>query len=179
MHRRVVELIGYLDAQRALLRAAFDAVPPSLRGFAPNPDCWSAANIVEHLAIVEGRVARRLQSLIDAARAAGAGPDMSSDPILPTLPLQMVATRARRVAAPEPVRPTGLDADAAWAALEHATPRVHAALRAGEAVDLTQVSMPHPLFGPLTAYAWFGFIGAHEARHAAQIRETYGISTAV
>jgi hypothetical protein len=29
--------------------------------------------------------------------------------------------------------------------------------------------MPHPVFGPLDGYAWFGFIGAHEARHAAQI----------
>ena len=30
---------------------------------------------------------------------------------------------------------------------------------------------PHPLFGPLSAYHWFAFIAAHEARHAAQIRE--------
>ena len=27
------------------------------------------------------------------------------------------------------------------------------------------------VFGPLDLYTWFAFIGAHEARHAAQIRE--------
>jgi hypothetical protein len=33
------------------------------------------------------------------------------------------------------------------------------------------VSWPHPRFGPLTGYQWIAFSGAHEARHAAQIRE--------
>jgi hypothetical protein len=36
------------------------------------------------------------------------------------------------------------------------------------------VSMPHSVFGPSSAYHWFAFVGAHEARHAAQIREIAG-----
>jgi hypothetical protein len=50
MHPRTRELLEYLDAQRAVLRDAFDAVPPELQNTAPAPDRWSAAANVEHLA---------------------------------------------------------------------------------------------------------------------------------
>jgi hypothetical protein len=41
--------------------------------------------------------------------------------------------------------------------------------RAGLAVGT--VSMPHPVSGPSSAYHLFAFVGAHEARHATQIRQ--------
>ncbi len=44
-------------------------------------------------------------------------------------------------------------------------------LHAGDGLAIGTLSLPHPLFGPLTAYHWLAFVGAHEARHAAQIRE--------
>jgi hypothetical protein len=44
-------------------------------------------------------------------------------------------------------------------------------LNASDRLALGTLSMPHPLFGPLSAYHWLAFVGGHEARHAAQIRE--------
>ncbi|BDH60035.1 hypothetical protein MTP04_01650 [Lysinibacillus sp. PLM2] len=37
--------------------------------------------------------------------------------------------------------------------------------------DLTEMAMPHPVFGSLTLGQWISFIGYHEKRHLAQIEE--------
>lgn len=176
MHARIRELQTYLDEQRAVLRAAYDAVPEPLRDAPPAPGRWSPSNVVEHLAIVEGRVAAALRKRIDEARANLLGPDPSSDPILPSLPLARVVDRETRVNAPDVAHPTGLRGGDAWAALERASATLRETLTAGDGLDLTRVMHPHPIFGELDAYAWFGFIGAHEARHAGQIREDYVIA---
>jgi len=161
----------YLEDQRAVLREAFDAVPVALRDRQPAPDRWSAAGIVEHVAIVEARVAAALAEKIASARAEGAPPERSADPILATIDTRIVLNRSTRVTAPGTVVQAGLPAHAAWAALERAGAAVREALVAGDGVALGTVMHPHPLFGPLSAYHWFAFIAAHEARHAAQIRE--------
>src|SRR6266850_7286303 len=172
MHPRTQELLEYLDAQRAALRAAFDAVPPDVRNRPPAPGRWSVAAVIEHLAIVDGRIAKLIAKRVAEAREAGIGPETSTDPILPAIDTARVLNRATRVAAPEMVRPTGLvDADAAWAALERSTAAVRQAMAEADGLALCDVMHPHPLFGPLSLYYWIAFVGAHEARHAAQIRE--------
>ena len=171
MHPRTRELLDDLDAQRAVLRDAFTAVPLSRRDTPPAPNRWSAAGIVEHLAIIEQRLAGLLSAKIAAARAEGLAPESSTDPILPTIDTAKVLDRSTRVTAPPTGRPTGLPADAAWAALERAGAAVRDALVSGDGLALDTVLHPHPLFGPLSAYYWFGFLAAHEGRHAAQLRE--------
>lgn len=37
--------------------------------------------------------------------------------------------------------------------------------------DLTELAMPHPVFGSLTLGQWISFIGYHEKRHLTQIEE--------
>jgi hypothetical protein len=69
------------------------------------------------------------------------------------------------------IQPTGLRADAAWAAIERAGTALREAVTAADGLALGGVSWPHPRFGPLTAYHWIALCGAHEARHAAQICE--------
>jgi hypothetical protein len=44
-------------------------------------------------------------------------------------------------------------------------------VNANDGLAFGTVSMPHPDFGPSSAYHWFAFVGVHKARHAAQIRE--------
>ena len=171
MHPRIRELLDHLDRERAVLRAAFEAVPPELRDRAPGPGRWSAAGIVEHLAIVEQRVAGALAEKMAAARAGGVGPDTEEGPILPALDLTRIHSRTNRVNAPETAHPKGLSADAAWTALERAGEAVRATLRSGDGLALGSVEHPHPAFGSLTLYHWFAILGGHEARHAAQIRE--------
>ena len=171
MHARVVELIEYLDRQREVLRAAFHDVPPELRDRSPSPGRWSAAGVVEHLAILQPRLAGILSTRIAEARAAGAGPETSFEPLLPTFDLDRVVDRTTRATAPETGQPKGLTASDAWEALERGTPLIREALVAGSDLALNEIMHPHPRFGPMSVYQWVAFAGAHEARHAAQIRE--------
>jgi hypothetical protein len=79
--------------------------------------------------------------------------------------------RTNRIAAPDAIQPTGLDAQAAWMALEESTTAFRTAIKEGDGLALSAISMTHPLFGSLSLYQYIAFAGAHEARHAAQIRE--------
>ena len=71
MHPRTRELLTHFDAHRTILKSAFDCVPPDRRNKPPEPGRWSTANVVEHLAIVEGRPpeeAGELRSHLDESR---------------------------------------------------------------------------------------------------------------
>lgn len=174
MHPRTLELLNYLDTSRATLQSAFGAVQPVLRTYPPAPGRWSAAAVVEHVAIVERRVSKLLETQIAAAQAEGrAQRERDATPILPTIGLNRVLDRTNPVTAPDVAQPTGLDAETAWAALEQAGAAVRHALESADGLALGAITAPHPLFGPLTFYEWFAFLGAHEARHACQIREDY------
>ena len=171
MHPRIGELLDHLDAERAVLRQAFEDVPPEWRDRELAPGRWSVAGIIEHLAMVEQRVAGALAEKIAAARAEGVGPDTAEGPVLPSLDLTRIRSRATRVNAPERSHPTGLPADAAWQALERAGEAVRETLRSGDGLALGSIEHSHPLFGSISLYHWFAILGSHEARHAAQIRE--------
>lgn len=171
MHPRTRELLDYVNQQRKVLRAAFDTVPPSMRDRSPASGRWSTAGVIEHLAIVETRGAGRLSVRIAEVRAEGLGAELSTDPVLPTLNVTRVIDRTARFTAPDALQPTGLGADAAWASLEQAGGAIRDAFKAGDGLALGTVSIPHPAFGPISLYQYFAFMGAHEARHAAQIHE--------
>jgi len=173
MHPRIVELLKHLDTHHADFRKAFETVPKDRRNVRSAPDRWSAANVVEHVAIVNGRVAGRFAKQIAEARAAGHAAESAADPILPTIDLTRVLDRSpeRRIQAPDPIQPTGLDADAAWSALEQSNAALRDALASGDGLALGTLMAPHPLFGQLSIYQWAAFTGAHQARHALQLRE--------
>src|SRR5262245_21122944 len=93
---------------------------------------------------------------------------------LPTLDLARLVDRSYGVTASEAVQPQGgLDANAAWAALEATRQAFREAILSGDGLALGEVvhPRPHPVFGVLNLYQWVAFAGGHEARHTAQIRE--------
>ncbi len=171
MHPRTRELLAYFDTHRAILKSAFDSVLPERRSKPPETGRWSTANVVEHLAIVEGRMAGILSSRIREERAAGLAGETSSEPMLPNLDMARVSDRTTRVQAPDFALPTGLDAAAAWTQLEVATAALRAMLLSGDGLALANVIHPHSKLGPMSVYQWIAFLAAHESRHAAQIRE--------
>src|SRR5690348_12486444 len=129
MHPRTRELLDYLHDNRKILRGAVDGVAPALRDEMPPHGGWSVANVLEHLAIVEKRVAMRIAASIGEARNAGLGPDTSTEPILPTINLKPLLDRDRKITAGQAVQPTGqLNASDAWSALEESTKIVHGML---------------------------------------------------
>ena len=172
MHPRIAELLDYLDAQHHALRAAVDRVPAERRGQRPAPDRWSVAEVLEHLMLVDGGVARLLSKRVAEARANGLGTETGTTTLLDTMDLERVRDRSRPITAPDRVQPRNeLDADAALAALERARGELRDAVLAADGLALGELVAPHPVLGPLDFYEWIAVSGGHEARHTAQIDE--------
>jgi hypothetical protein len=172
MHPRSEEVLNYLDQTRKELRAAVDSVPANARNTQPAADQWSVAQVLDHLAIVHGRVAAGVGKWIAVARGTGLGPETATTSVLNTIPTERILDRSRKVQAPEAILPrTDVDAETAWTELEQAHEKLRTALLSGDGLALEQVIQPHPVLGPLNMYQWVLFNGSHEARHTLQVRE--------
>jgi hypothetical protein len=172
MHTHLTDVLARLDEARASLRAAIDTVPSSLQRQRPGPDRWSAAEVLEHLTLVEQIFGGRIVKAIDAACSTGLGTEAHPRAALPDPVAQRMSDRVNKRQAPEPARPTGaIDVAAGWAALE----TVHATLRASlagcDGLALSQVTLDHPFFGVMSVYQWVELMAAHEERHTEQIKE--------
>lgn len=172
MQPRTSELLAYLDAADRELDAALAATPPESRQTRADPERWSVAEIVEHLGIVHRTAGALLESTIASAREAGLKSETDHDPVVQNAEVQRMTNRGFKIQTPERARPTGdVDAETAHAQLVDARARVRALLIAADGAALGEVVALHPALGPIDAYRWFVFFGAHQKRHAAQIRE--------
>jgi hypothetical protein len=172
MHPRLAELVVYAAAQRMALLDAVSTVPESLRDRRPNPECWSIAEVLEHLHRVERGIARLLLRTIERGREAGIPMERESGSLLGCLDGYRLLQRDRHLDAPEPVSPRGeVSAAEGLAALAVSRQDLLAAVRSGDGLALGQLSFVHPLLGSLDLYQWILFVGQHEARHAEQIAE--------
>jgi uncharacterized damage-inducible protein DinB len=180
MHSRTAEVLTHLGQFRAVLRDAVDQVPPSQREQRPAPDRWSVAEILEHLGIVERGITGLLRKQLEVARAAGLGQEQATDSVLPLIPIQQVVDRDWRIEANARVQPTGgLTAAAAWQVLLDRRQKLRRFLEEADGLALGElmIPVPHPRLGLLNGWQWLVFLGAHEGRHAAQIREQAGAVT--
>ena len=172
MHPRISELLAYTDEQRARLRSTAQNVPAAHHATSPGPGQWSVLEILDHLRIVEGRIAGLIASKVAEARAQNVAEETDASPILPGFSIDRVLDRGTRLRAPTPLTPTApTNLDEALAALDATRAKFRDAVLAGDGLALGTLSYPHLYFGDLNLYEWIAFTGAHEARHADQIRE--------
>ena len=135
--------------------------------FKPGPQRWSIAQIVHHLAIVDGLV------LGMGAKAISVGTHRESawkdqDEEL----LSRVRDRKKKLQAPNIGSPSSdLSPSAVISAFEAGREELIKFIRNTE-VPLRQYSLPHPVFGDLDCYQWILSLGAHAERHLKQILET-------
>jgi uncharacterized damage-inducible protein DinB len=173
MHPRLTEVIEHADHARLVLLGALDAIPAPLQEARPSEEAWSAAEVIEHLARVERGIAKlhamkvaELQALPVIPRESAALEPMD------TVRFAVVPDRDTRLEAPERTRPTGeLSAHEARTMLLEVRREYLDQLRASDGLALSAATHPHPFFGTLDMYEWVYFIGSHELRHAAQLRE--------
>lgn len=172
MHVRLEELIEHLATQRAVLRAAVDRIAPAMRDEKPAPDRWSVAEVLEHLALIESRIAGLLSSAIASARDQGLRSENETTTVLDPAQMALLLDRNRRVETNESGIPSGrLSANDAWTALETSRRKLLDAVTQADGLALGDLFYPHPILGPLNLYQWIAFVGGHEARHAGQIDE--------
>ena len=171
MHTHLTEVLARLDKARGTLRGAIDAVPPALHHQRPAADRWSAAEVLEHLTLVERIFGRRIVKALDAARS-GLSPEAHPRAPLPDAVEQRMIDRVNKRQAPDPAQPTGtVDVANGWAALESNHSALRAALSGCDGLALSQVTLDHPFFGTMNVYQWIELIAAHEGRHTEQIKE--------
>lgn len=175
MHPRIQEVLDYLDTTRSDLGKAVADVAVTRREERPGPDRWSAAEVLGHLAIIERRIVKMVAARIAAARADGLGPELDTSSVLDSINRVRIIDRRKRVTAPEMVQPqaTG-DATSAWAALQQSRAGLREAVLAADGLALSEITQEHPVLGLINLYQWLIFVGSHEARHTAQIREIAG-----
>lgn len=173
MHPRIQELVDYIAAYRRDVYAAVAAIPEELRERRPAPGHWSVAEVLEHLSLIEGRLAALLTAHVTAARVKNVGPDEETSSVVASfLNIERVTDRKNKIVSPEPVRPTGtLDAKASARALAESRAVMLTALQNADGVALGGLVHTHQVLGPLNMYHWVVALGLHDARHAAQIRE--------
>lgn len=166
------ELIAYLDEQAAVVRAAYESVSVDHRMSRPASDRWSPAEVVHHVSLVNRAVARLLRRLVDQARTLPR--NAHPMPTMENEDFARIVDRSRRFVASESAQPRDTDPARLWADFDASLRQLQELIAAAEGLPLESVSAPHPALGNLTGYEWIAFIGAHAARHAAQIREIAG-----
>jgi uncharacterized damage-inducible protein DinB len=172
IHPRTLELVRHLDTNRAELWLAVEDISPENRERRAAPERWSVAEVLEHLAIVEARVTSRLGDAFEAARAAGMAPDEETGSVVDPSFRERAHDRSKRFKTGEHAEPKGgLTADQAWAKLEDTRQAFLDLLERADGLAVSGITAPHPAFGTLNFHQWAVFLGAHDARHALQIRE--------
>jgi hypothetical protein len=169
-HPRLAEIDDFLEESRAVLLSALSAIPEDRRGARPDQGAWTASQVIEHLALVEGSVAQLLERRAARARDEGLGPDGEASSILGCIDEYHLENRTRRIEAPEMVRPrSDVDADAALASLGESRRALRVAMERVEGLDLGAMRARHPVLGELDLYQWLVMLGRHERRHAQQL----------
>jgi hypothetical protein len=172
MHPRTTEVLAHLDGQRAKLLSAVSSVPAEALTRRPGKDRWSVAEVLEHLTLVEERIAKLLTDRLAAARAGGLGPERDETPVVPTVDVARLLDRSKPLTASEASLPSGEQAaDVSLKRLTDQRRELVAAVLAADGLALGDVLIPHARLGDLNVYQWLVFLGAHEGRHALQIRE--------
>ena len=173
MHPRIQEAFSILDDKRQALRQAVAAVPAALHRARPSDERWSVAEVVEHLAIVEGRIAQMLTEKIGAARNAGLAAETETTPVAPMLDITTVIDRSKPITASEASLPrTGLSTEEGLSLLAERRQGLRDAVTSADGLALGSVEVAHARLGTLNVYQWLLFLAGHEARHTDQIRET-------
>ena len=175
---KLAELLAYMDSTRAALVACAREMNPTFARIRPRQDVWSAADNLEHLALVEQFVVEMIGKSIARGRAEGVGPDQSGESFIRSLDQWRVPEPLMKVIAPERITPdNSKSVEESLQSLEHSRQRLRATLVENTDVDLSAIKRPHPLLKDLDMYQWALFVAQHEERHRRQMERSLAEAT--
>ena len=155
-----------LERARTNLLAVTEQIPSEQWNQRPEPDCWSAAEVIAHLGMVESAVQKGMQKLL--ATEPRPVPFWKRIHIPPIVSL----TRLVKVKTPLPLDPALLaEKEKMLEQFSALRGETLALLEANRDRDLRRWRFPHPFFGSLNGVGWFKMIAYHEARHTKQLQE--------
>ncbi|MGH9805590.1 MAG: DinB family protein [Candidatus Acidiferrales bacterium] len=164
--RPLVERLGHA---RTSLLSVVEQIAPEQWNQRPEPNCWSAAEVVAHLNMVEAAVLKGMQKLL--ATEPRPVPFWKRVHIPPIVNL----SRLVKVKTPIPLDPALLaEKEKMLARFSALRSETLALLEANRERDLRRWRFPHPFFGSLNGVGWIKMLAYHEARHTKQMREIAG-----
>jgi hypothetical protein len=166
MPARIDSISERMSAARTELLKVADSVAAENWSVRPDPERWSAAELIAHLVQVERSVIAKADRVVQHAPR--------RVPLLKRihLPMVLVETRLVRRKSPIPVTPELLRGkEEMLAELRVARERTQAFLLETENRNLDEYCWQHPALGMLNVYQWMRFLAAHETRHTKQMRE--------
>jgi hypothetical protein len=156
---------------RARLKELVSPLTESQTSTLPEGEKWTVAQIVEHIAMVDGGAMRICAKLLQKAQDAGKSADGSvliSDNFLQ----KGSEISTMKVEAPEIVHPNaGQTIPESLAQLDETAETLDQMRELFETVDGTELKFPHPFFGEISAQEWLALKGGHEMRHIRQIEK--------
>lgn len=164
------EPIRQAARERRLLLEQVRDLPTDLLAKGPRDGGWSMLQVVEHLGLVEARIAHGLRGGLAALSAAGPVEPFPADGLAAHPPKNRLYEPIERVNAPERMVPTGaVDRAQAFAALDASRSAVFAQLPELVRIHPRRLTLPHPYFGELDVLQWIEFLAVHDRVHRAQI----------
>ncbi len=133
-----------------------------------SPEAWSPLEIMEHLMILEDRVATLiLPKLLTSEPTPVAGADRRE---WEKKLVEGVSRAEQKVHAPLRAQPTGACTDGREGCTKfRALREKNIAYVESTGDPLRAHQLPHPLFGPLDGYQWLLILAAHNRRHNRQL----------
>lgn len=157
------------DAVRAALLADVRDLTEAQAAFRPAEGRWSIGEILDHLCLSERNISRTLSRIFQQAAGMGLVRDAGAEEVsLPAID----ETRYREPAgAPESVMPLpDRPLERLLAGLEESRDRLREVSARADGRMVGRLTMEHFQLGALDFYQWLLVEGAHEEKHAEQIR---------
>ena len=163
------EIFEMVEQAQTRFAASVAGLSEEQERFQPSAEQWTIAELAEHISVVDDQFLRLTHKLLKQAEANGvpASPGLRINPVSLT---QVHERRHEKFKAPDSAVPRGgVRVAESLAKARQSLDSIFALRPRLEATDLSQVSYPHPAFGPLNLYEWLVLLGVHAARHQAQI----------
>lgn len=175
MHTRLAEIVDAVEADRAELTANCRALTQAQLDFRPHEEAWSIGENLDHLHLVEQSVAKLFALKLKQAQAentprieAAIGEQES---LLGSLDAFKIETVVQKRKNPPYTAPrAGLSKAELDAELEGSRIALRNTIEALADYDLAHLTHEHPALGEIDLYRWILFVGKHERRHLAQIK---------
>ena len=173
MHKRLAEIVEFLDRTRVDLKHSFESATRDQLARKPGLGRWSVAEVLDHLGIVEAGIAGLAARLIARGKSEAVPMESSEASLLGTFDAFSFPNTRDPFEAPYFVAPrSDPDPDEVRENLRRSREDLNSALESANGMNLSKLSYKHAILGPLDLYQWAMFVGQHEARHTAQIQRT-------
>ena len=187
MHSRLREVMDFLERQREAVWREAERLGKERWEEVPAHGGWSVMQVLEHLRLSEAGVVRLCFKIGKGIQKVGEGAVPATNEVSTTSVLRSLdhlfggrgmTDRSVKRVAPEMVSPgPALDVDTVEAGLRKTRADLRTAVALLDGLALGEYRWTHAVLGELDLYQWLLFVGQHDARHTAQLREIVDAAT--